>query len=327
LLARTPAFDKPDRIIQQASWIGNETQLQEGNPMTETDIIAPMPPAKELPAIERITMQDLFDALRKGLDDFRVMPTHVVFLCLIYPIIGLLLGRMAFGYNVIPLLYPLAAGFALVGPIAALGLDTSWRHAFDVFRSPSLPSIALLGGLLLVTFIVWVAIAHHLFVRTFGYSEPTSIAAFISQILTTSEGHYLIIVGNLVGFILAVFVLEIGVISFPLLLDRNVGAAVAMATSVRAVTYNPVVMAAWGVIVAVGLAVGFLFALVGLAVIVPILGHATWHLYRKVVAPDLSPRPEYRPRPRTIRYGAQFPSSLFLPSVRESEDGDTTGRQ
>jgi uncharacterized membrane protein len=304
--------------------------------MTQTDMIVPMPPAKELPAVREISLQDLKEVLLKGVDDFRAMPTHVVFLCLIYPIIGLLLGRMAFGYNILPLLYPLAAGFALVGPIAAIGLyelsrrremglDTSWRHAFDVFRSPSLTSIALLGGLLLLIFIVWVAIAHHLFVRTFGYSEPASLSAFVEQILTTPKGHYLIVVGNLVGLVFAILVLEIGVVSFPLLLDRNVGAPVAMATSVRAVASNPVVMAAWGLIVAAALAVGFLAALVGLAIVVPILGHATWHLYRKVVAPDPNPRPEYRPRPRAIRYGAQFPSSLFLPSAHESEADQQDG--
>lgn len=301
--------------------------------MTQTDMIAPMPPAKELPVVRQISLQDLREVLLKGIDDFRAMPTHVVFLCLIYPIIGLLLGRMAFGYNILPLLYPLAAGFALVGPIAAiglyelsrrreLGLDTSWRHAFDVFRSPSLLSIGLLGGLLLLIFIIWVAIAHHLFVRTFGYSEPASLSVFISQILTTAKGHYLIVVGNLVGLIFAIVVLEIGVVSFPLLLDRNVGAAVAMATSVRVVAANPVVMAAWGLIVAIALAAGFLLALVGLAIIVPILGHATWHLYRKVVELDPNPRPEYQPRPRAVRYGAQFPSSLFLPSYREDAEND-----
>jgi uncharacterized membrane protein len=301
--------------------------------MTQTDMIAPMPPAKELPVVRQISLQDLREVLLKGIDDFRAMPTHVVFLCLIYPIIGLLLGRMAFGYNILPLLYPLAAGFALVGPIAAiglyelsrrreLGLDTSWRHAFDVFRSPSLLSIGLLGGLLLLIFIIWVAIAHHLFVRTFGYSEPASLSLFISQILTTPKGHYLIVVGNLVGLIFAILVLEIGVISFPLLLDRNVGAAVAMATSVRVVAANPVAMAAWGLIVAIALAAGFLLAFVGLAIVVPILGHATWHLYRKVVEPDPNPRPEYRPRPRAVRYGAQFPSSLFLPSYREDVEND-----
>lgn len=293
--------------------------------MANTDMIAPMAPTDELPVVRKIGMRDLGDALRKGIDDFKAMPTHVVFLSLIYPVIGVFLGCLTFGYNVFPLLYPLAAGFALVGPLAAvglyelsrrreLGLDTSWAHAFDVLRSPSLLGIALLGGLLLLVFIIWVAIAQHLFLQTFGYGGPTSLSEFANQILFTAKGHYLIVVGNAVGLIFAILVLEISVVSFPLLLDRNVGAPVAMLTSMRVVLRNPLVLAAWGLIVACSLAVGFLTALVGLAIIVPILGHATWHLYRKAVEPDPHPRPEYQPKPHAIHYAAEFPSSLFFPS-------------
>src|SRR4029078_13524588 len=122
---------------------------------------------RELPVVRSIGLSDLRYALAKGLEDFRAMPTHVIFLCLIYPIAGVAIGRAAFGYDVVPLLYPLATGFALLGPIAAiglyersrrrdLGLDTSWRHAFDIFHSPSLPAIAALGGLLLLVFGVWI---------------------------------------------------------------------------------------------------------------------------------------------------------------------------
>ena len=123
----------------------------------QTDVILPTEPARELPVVRSIGVTDLRDALAKGVDDFRAMPTHVLFLSLIYPMIGLGLGAATFGYDLIPLLYPLAAGFALIGPLAAiglyelsrrreLGLDTSWQHAFDVRHSPSLRSIAALGA-------------------------------------------------------------------------------------------------------------------------------------------------------------------------------------
>src|SRR6267142_3633704 len=124
--------------------------------MARTDIILPAEPTRDLPAVRTIGLADLKDALAKGLDDFRAMPTHVIFLSLIYPIVGIALGSATFGYDVIPLLFPLAAGFALIGPFAAiglyvlsrrreLGLDTSWKQAFDVIHSPSLSAIGALG--------------------------------------------------------------------------------------------------------------------------------------------------------------------------------------
>src|SRR5262249_37451426 len=140
---------------------------------------------------------------------------------------------------------------------------------------------------------------------------PASISQFINDVLTTPAGWNLIIVGNVVGFLFAVLVLMISVVSFPLLLDRDVGAAVAMVTSVRAVLTNPVTMAVWGLIVAALLLLGSLPFFLGLTVVLPVLGHATWHLYRRVVDPDMSPQPEYRLRPKTRRSAADFPSALF----------------
>jgi uncharacterized membrane protein len=139
---------------------------------------------------------------------------------------------------------------------------------------------------------------------------------FFNQVLGTSAGWGLILVGNFIGFLFAVLALTLTVISFPLLLDRDVGAATAILTSVRAVMANPVTMGAWGLIVAVLLVLGSIPALFGLAVVMPILGHATWHLYRKVVEPDDTDRPRYRePSSRPRRPAAEFPASLF-PSRR-----------
>ena len=273
------------------------------------------------PSIRRIGFADLKDALAKGVDDFLAMPTHAMFLCAIYPIIGLLLARLAFGYSILPLLYPLATSFALIGPLAALGLyELSRRreaglpgeatHAFDVLRSSSIGAIAALGILLLLIVGVWLAIANAIYIADFGYAPPTSLAQFIHDVLTTRPGWNLIIVGNGVGFCFAVVVLTISVVSFPLLLDRDVGAAVALLTSIRAVAENPLVMATWGLIVAALLALGSLPFFLGLTVVLPVLGHATWHLYRKVVEPEASPRPDFRSEPP--RHSAvDFPANLF----------------
>jgi uncharacterized membrane protein len=247
------------------------------------------------PIIRKISPADLLDALRKGYDDFAAIPSYAVFLCLIYPVVGLILWRIAIGYDVLPLLFPLAAGFALIGPFAALGLyelsrrreqglDIFWAHAFDVFRSPSFGAIAALGLLLVVIFFVWLGVAQAIYVSAFGDTPAASIPDFFRQVLTTPAGWMLILVGNGVGFLFAVLVLTISIIAFPLLLDRDVGAAVAVLTSIRAVLMNPGTMALWGLIVAALLVLGSLPFFIGLTLVMPLLGHATWHLYRKVVA-------------------------------------------
>jgi len=280
--------------------------------------------------IRKIGLADLRYALARGLDDFLAMPSHAVFLCLIYPVVGFVLARLVLGYNVLPLLFPLAAGFALVGPFAALGLyemsrrreaglDVSWRHALDVFRSPSIGAIAALGLLLVAIFLTWIAVAQAIYVANFGYTPAAAMSGFIQQVFTTRAGWALIVVGNGAGFLFAVLVLTLSVVSFPLLLDRDVGAATAILTSVRAVMANPFSMAVWGLFVAVLLAIGSLPALFGLAVVMPVLGHATWHLYRRVVEPDNSDRPRFiDARPKTRRSAADFPAALF-PSRHASE--------
>jgi len=278
------------------------------------------------PVIRKIGFADLKDAIGKGIDDFKAMPTHVILLAVIYPVAGLLLARLTLGYDMMPILFPLAAGFALIGPFAAIGfyelsrrreegLDTSWPSAFEVVRSSSADAIAALGLLLVVLFVTWLGIAQWLYQSLFGYGTPDSVRTFLSDIFATREGWMLIVVGNAVGFVFAAVVFSIGVISFPLLLDRDVGAIVAMHTSVRAVLANPVVMAAWALFIAAALIVGALPFFAGLAVVMPILGHASWHLYRKVVVADTSPRPEIHHEHKR-RYAADFPSSLF-PWARE----------
>ena len=272
-----------------------------------TDIILPTEPTEQLPTVRTISISDLRTALRKGLADFWAMPTHVIFLSLIYPVAGLLIGRATFGGNFIALLFPLAAGFALLGPFAAiglyelsrrreLGLDTSWRHALDIIHSPSFKSILALGALLLLLFSAWIAAAQAIYTANFGDGAPASIAAFADSILTTRQGLNLMIFGNLAGLLFAIVAFVISVVSFPLLLDRDVGVTAAIITSVKVVVKNPMIMGLWGLFVAGALILGSLPLFIGLAVVMPILGHATWHLYRTVILPDAGRRPEFRRR-------------------------------
>ncbi len=248
------------------------------------------------PAVRAIGAADLWDSVVKGAGDFTAAPTHVVFLAVIYPVIGLILGRVMLGYDMLPLVYPLITGFALVGPIAAMGLyelsrrreqglDVSVGRALDVFQSPSFGAIARLSLLLLAIFLGWLFLARSLYVSLFGVAVPASVADFANQVLTTPAGTQLIVVGNGLGFLIAVAVLTISVVSFPLLLDRKVSAATAVRTSVRAVLASPLTMALWGIFVVAALILGALPFFFGLCVVLPVLGHATWHLYRKAVSP------------------------------------------
>jgi uncharacterized membrane protein len=279
--------------------------------------------------IRKIGLSDLSEALRLGWEDFKAVPSHAIMLCVIYPVLGLVLFRMVLGYSVLPLLFPLAAGFTLIGPFAALGLyELSRRRergeeaaawdAIHVLRAPSFGAMLELGTLLLVLFIVWIAAADAIYIATFGHAPAASIPDFATRVLTTPEGWSLIIVGCGVGFLFAVVALCVSVVSFPLLLDRHTTAIDAIRTSLQAVRKNPFAMAAWGLIVAALLVIGSLPFFVGLAIVLPVLGHATWHLYRKVVEPDPNP-PQEQPRPpKGHRYAADFPASLF-PWSRESK--------
>lgn len=244
-----------------------------------------------VPAIRRIGLAELRQAVRRGFADFAANRTDVIFLCVLYPLIGLLLARIASGHALLPLLFPLASGFALVGPLAAVGLNEmsrrrergepgGWRDCFAVLRSPSIGAIALLGLVLVAIFLLWLAVAHLIFLATLGPRPPASLTAFATDVLTTPAGHRLILLGCGAGFLFAALVLCISAISFPLLLDRNVGINAAVATSLRLVRRNPGPMAAWGLFVAAALVAGSIPFLLGLVVVLPVLGHATWHLYR-----------------------------------------------
>ena len=246
------------------------------------------------PDIRRISIADLSAAVRRGIADFSAKPSHVIFLTVIYPVVGLILARMTTDSALMPLFFPLVAGFALLGPFAALGLyelsrrreqgeEPHWSDALHVFRSPSFGSIVALGAILTGIFVAWLLVARWLANSMLAGMEMDSYGHFVQQVLTTEQGWVMIVVGNIVGLAFAVVAFSISVVAFPLLLERNVGVGAAIQTSLRAVAANPLTMALWGLFVAVVLAVASLPLFIGLAVAMPILGHATWHLYRRVV--------------------------------------------
>jgi uncharacterized membrane protein len=248
-------------------------------------------------ALQRIGLSDLGAALADGFRDFAAYRSDVIFLCVIYPIAGLVLARVVFHYDMLPLLFPLAAGFALIGPIAAVGLYEmsrrrehgeviGWAGAFGVIGSPSFGAIVILSLILLAIFLLWLVAAQTIYGLTLGPAPPASPGIFLREVFATPPGRAMIVLGVGTGFLFALAVLAISVVSFPLLLDRDVGLDAAVWASIRAVAINPYPMAVWGLIVAGSLLLGSLPLFLGLIVVMPVLGHATWHLYRRVV-----PRP------------------------------------
>jgi uncharacterized membrane protein len=249
------------------------------------------------PRVRRIGPDDCLSALAEGFDDFFSMPTYPVFVGLFYAVAGIALFAMTSFGNALHLAFPLAAGFALIGPFVAIGLyemsrrrerglEVTWRDAFTVLRSPALPSILAFGLLLLAIFAAWIFAAELIYVGLYGPSPPAAATQFLQDVLTTHRGWTLIVVGVLVGFCFATLALAISVVSFPLMLDRDLGLVPALDASLRVTRANPLAVATWGLIVAAALVLGSLPLFFGLAVVMPVLGHATWRFYRKALERD-----------------------------------------
>jgi uncharacterized membrane protein len=245
--------------------------------------------------VRRITAQDLWASLREGLGDLGAYRADVLFIGIIYPVAGLVLARLAYGHDLLPMVFPLASGFALLGPVAALGLyeisrrreagePVSFADTFGVVRSAGFGSIVLLSLVMVGIFLLWLAAAWQIYNVTLGPQPPASAASFVHDVTSTPAGWAMIALGCGVGFLFAAAAFAISAVSFPLLLDRDVGVGAAVRTSVRVVAANPGTMALWGAVIAGALLLGSLPALIGLIVIVPVLGHATWRLYRRAVS-------------------------------------------
>lgn len=246
------------------------------------------------PRVRHVSMADLGTALKRGFADFGACRTDVVFIGLIYPIAGLVLAQLAIGQGMWPLIFPLMSGFALVGPFLAAGLYEMSRRrergeevrladAFRVTSSPAFGAMFVLGLGLFALFGLWLLTAMSIHALTLGPDWPMSLRAFLSDVFTTTAGWTMIVLGIGAGALFAVAALCLSVVSFPLLLDRNCSVRTAVKTSWRVVQENPVTMFGWGFIVAMGLVLGAIPALLGLIVVMPVLGHATWHLYRRAV--------------------------------------------
>jgi uncharacterized membrane protein len=257
---------------------------------------APAPLRKERHPINTITVSEVLFSLRDGLRDFQKAPVYGLFFGLAYAAFGWLLIYLMIGLDFGSYVYPMVTGFALVAPFAAAGLyevsrrmeagePLSWGAIFGCIFGKGGKAVGVMAIVTTFSYIIWLDIAAALYVMFFSM-KPPRFEALLDAILTTPRGFVFFVVGNSIGAVLAVVVFSIMVVSLPMVFDREVDFVTAMITSVKSVLTNPKPMLLWCAIIGVFTALSFASVFAGLLVTLPILGHATWHLYRRVVAPE-----------------------------------------
>jgi uncharacterized membrane protein len=250
----------------------------------------PAEPSPAPVAIRQMRAKDIPDALKLGFDDVRYFRTDALSIAIIYPIAAVFLATMVVLQDFLPLVFPVCAGFALLGPMATLWFAALSRQrergdesALSVFTPARLVAIQRLAATAIMLFVVWNVCAGIIYGLTLGSSNADAGASFYHRVMDTQAGWTLIIVGCATGAVFAVLSLAVFFISFPLVLDRPVTASQAIAISVRAMLRNPFFVLAWGAVVVVGLVAGAIPLLLGIVIVLPTLGHASWHLYRRIV--------------------------------------------
>lgn len=247
------------------------------------------------PVVRQIAIADIVEALGRGLRDFQGAPLYGLVFGALYAIGGILIVLSLTALGMVYLAYPIAAGFALVGPFVAIGLyqvsrarengeTPTFRMIWSTMRSRS--EIGWMAFVTLFIFIMWMYQVRLLLALLLGINASfASLRDFVTILLTTNEGLAFLAIGNVVGAVLSFVLFSLTVVSFPLLLDRDVDFVTAMITSLRAVANNPGPMIVWAATVVFLLIVSALPFFAGLVVTLPVLGHTTWHLYRRVVEP------------------------------------------
>ena len=266
-------------------------------PAAETDYVP-----KPAPRVLTITAGDVVDALERGLRDFRAAPQYGLFFGGVYALGGMLIVLAAAALGMSYISYPLAVGFALIGPFVAVGLyevsrrretgqALEWRGILGVIVAQSRRELGWMAFVSLFILVVWMYQVRILIALFIGLRAPTSIEGFVDVVFGTTEGLIFLGVGHVIGAAMALVLFSLTVVSFPLLLEREIDFVTAMITSVRSVVTNPAPMIGWAFTIMILLMISIGPFFIGLFVTLPILGHTTWHLYRKLVAPEAEPAP------------------------------------
>lgn len=249
------------------------------------------------PVIRKITVADIAEALARGLRDFQAAPFYGLVFGSLYAAGGILIVLSVTALGMVYLAYPFAAGFALIGPFVATGLYEVSRQREAGRRASARQVWAAMAGraeigwmafVTLFIFIIWMYQVRLLIALFLGIGASfSSLQQFIEVVLTTREGLAFLAIGNLIGAALSVVLFSLTVVSFPLLLEQDRDFITAMITSVRAVVASPLAMIGWALVIVVLLILSALPFFLGLVVTLPVLGHTTWHLYRRIVVPEM----------------------------------------
>ncbi|WP_334148808.1 DUF2189 domain-containing protein [Hyphomicrobium sp.] len=248
------------------------------------------------PIVRGITRADVVDALAAGTRDFQAAPGYGLALGGLCALTGLAVVVTLFVAGLPYLAYPIAAGFALIAPTLAVFLYEVSRRlsnndtlAFrDVWRTVmGRKEVRWMGFMTIFVFVMWMYQVRLLMALFLGYSGmAATLEAFLTTVLTTTPGLIFLLIGNVIGAVFSTVLFSLSVVSFPLVLDRDVDFVTAMITSVRAVMLNPGPMLVFGLIIAAALVLSVLTGFLGLVIAMPVIGHATWHLYKRVIAPE-----------------------------------------
>jgi len=239
--------------------------------------------------IRKMSLSDIRDALAAGYDDLKACRSDALLMAVIFPVAGIVIAGVVVVQGLLPFVFPLLSGFALLGPLATLWFaalsrqrergDDSLVGTFSARRKP----IQHLSAIAILMFLAWNAVAGVVYYATLGSSTDAAGAPFFQRVFTTGAGWEMIIIGCLSGAVFAVATLAVSVISFPLILDRPVTATQAVSASFHAMARNPLFVFGWGAAVAIGLTLGSIPCLLGLVIVLPVFGHATWHVYRRMI--------------------------------------------
>lgn len=239
--------------------------------------------------IRRLTLKDIQEVLALGFDDVRHYRTDALAMAVIYPLAAVFVASAIVIRDFLPFVFPICAGFALLGPLATLWFTALSRQrergdasAANLGTSPRLRAIQRLSMLAILLFVAWNAVAGLIYASTLGQAAEYP-APFWDRVFTTQAGWMLILAGCATGAVFAVCALAVFCISFPLVLDRSVSATQAISMSIQAMARNPLFVFGWGAVVVLGLVLGALPALLGIVIVLPVLGHASWHIYRRMV--------------------------------------------
>ena len=242
---------------------------------------------------QQLTSNDVRNALKAGWQDCAARPAYGLFFAAFYVAggLGLVYGlsRVGQGWWLIPIIagFPLLAPFSAVGLYEVsrrreVGLPIGWRGVLGALGGKGDEQLILMGAIVFVAFSFWMILAHGIFAIFLGNS---GIGAQTGALLLSPDAIIMLFVGSAVGGIFALGLFAITVISLPMLVDQEVDFITAIIVSLGVVRSNKRVMLGWALLVAVTLTLAMLPLFAGLFVALPVLGHATWHLYRRAVNP------------------------------------------